>query len=124
MKFRTIAGQVTASAETDAEYRSARAIGNVRIGDRHLFYRAGVRAYILDHADIRRSYRRVMRVPMKMCCGAGSMDVEYLVVEGDRGELAQVLLPDTRAAQALMAELKARLPHVEFAPRPKPEVAL
>lgn len=116
MKFHTVAGGVLNDPALTAEYRGARAIGVVRVGGAHLFFREGMRLYAVPHGDIRRCYRRVMRVPMKMCCGSGSLDVESLVIEGDSGELAQIQLPGTRAAVALMDLLKETLPHAQFTP--------
>ena len=116
MKFSTVAGGRIDDPALEAEYRDARAIGVVRVGGAHLFFRAGLRRYAVPHGEIRRCYRRVLRVPMKMCCGTGSLDVESLVIEGDSGELAQIQLPGTRAAVALMELLKKTLPGAEFVP--------
>ena len=121
MKFLAASGKPLADPALAAEYKAARAFGNVRVGDSHLFIRSGMRNYALEHSGIRRCYRRVMRVPMKMCCGSGSLDVEHLVVEGDSGELAQVQPPGTRAAVALMELLKERMPEVEYALPPRPD---
>lgn len=114
LKFRTMTGELLDAPGLAAEYGAARAIGVVRAGEKHLFFRAGLKTYALELSEIRRCYRRVMRVPMKMCCGQGSLDVEHLVVEGDKGELAQIQLPGTRAAVALMDVLKEKLPGVDF----------
>lgn len=116
VKFYDIGGRATADAALEAEYRAARAIGSVRVGKAHLFYRVGLRVCAAGWGEVRRCYRRVKRVPMKMCCGSGNMDVEYLVVEGDAGELAQVQLPDTRAAKALMEAIQSTAPGVALVP--------
>ena len=111
MKLYTVSGQVIPD---EGEYRAARAVGNVRVGAEYLFFRAGLRVYAIAWGEIKRCYRRVMRVPMKMCCGSGSLDVESLVVEGEAGELASIQLPGTRAARGLMEALKAVAPGVDF----------
>ena len=123
MKFRNSAAQVVSSPALDAEYSAARAIGSVRVGTEHLFFRAGMRYFALEQSEIRRCYRRVMRLPMKMCCGSGNLDVEYLVVEGEKGELAQLQLPGTRAARALMEVLKESLPGVPLTTPTRPAEA-
>ena len=116
MKYYSVTGEVLSDAALGGKYRAARAFGVVRVGEAHLFFRAGVRTYAMPYGEIRRCYRRVMRVPLRMCCGKGNLDVENLVVEGDAGEVAQIQLPGTRAAQALMESLKQRIPEAEFVP--------
>ena len=116
MKYYTVTGEVLSDAALGGEYRAARAFGVVRVGEAHLFFRAGMRTYAMPYGEIRRCYRRVMRVPLRMCCGKGNLDVENLVVDGDAGEVAQIQLPGTRAAQALMESLKQRMPEAEFVP--------
>ena len=100
------------------EYRQARAIGVVRAGAAHLFFRARTKVYAVPFTEIRHCYRRVMLVPAGLCCGKGELQVEHLVIEGDSGELAQVQLPGTRAAKTLLEELKARMPDCQFGKEP------
>lgn len=123
MKFYSATGKALPETGLAGEYKQARAIGVVRVGASHLFFRAGLRTYALPFEEIRRCYRRVMRVPLRMCCGKGNLDVEHLVVEGDGGELAQIQLPGTRAAQALMELLKSKLPGADFNPPVKAKEA-
>ena len=102
LKFYSATGQGSSDPALAAEYRAARAVGSVRVGDAHLFFRAGLRLYALPWNEVKRCYRRVMRVPLKMCCGSGNLDVESLVVEGASGELANIRLPGSRAARAVV----------------------
>ena len=99
----------------DGEYRDAREIGKVRMGELHLFFKAGLKTYFIAYHDVRRLFRRVEAVPFRMCCGRGTLEVENLVVcgEGDR-ELAQIQLPGKKAAQILMKELEERVPEAQF----------
>lgn len=123
MRLYTAEGQAVRDDAVSAEYRQSRAVGNVRAGAKHLFFRAGLRLYAVAWPEIARCYRRVMRVPMKMCCGSGSLDVEYLVVEGASGELASIQLPGSRAARALMELIRETAPTVDCTPPPKPDEA-
>ena len=115
MKLYTASGQVLPDADAAREYREARAVGGVRVGRAHLFFRAGLRTYAVPWPEISRCYRRVMRVPMKMCCGSGNLDVESLVVEGASGEQASIQLPGTRAARALIDMIRETAPGVDTA---------
>ena len=121
MKFYSVSTreQIEDEAEMLAEeYRQARAIGAVRAGAAHLFFRARTKVYAVPFTEIRRCYRRVMLVPAGLCCGKGELQVEHLVIEGDSGELAQVQLPGTRAAKGLLEELKVRMPDCQFGKEP------
>ena len=110
MKFYPLAGESAPGTELKEEYESARAIGGVRVGVQRLYLRQGRKVGHISYGDIRRCYRRVLIVPMRMCCGKGDMELENLVVEGEAGELATVRLPGGRAAKALMRELEKKLP--------------
>lgn len=98
------------------EYKSARQVGVVRIGESCLYIKRGWKVYYIPYADIRRCFRRVMLVPAKLCCGKGEIPVENLVICTSEGEAAQVQLPGTKAAKALMEALKEKLPEAEFTP--------
>lgn len=101
-----------------ADYKSAREIGVVRLGEEHLYFRRARKVYYIPYSEIRRAFRRVMLVPAKMCCGKGELHVESLVVCSEEKELAQIQLPGTRAARGLMEELKKRIPDADFTAKP------
>ena len=114
MKFYDPKTRERCTETVEEEYRSAREIGAVRIGDEHLFFRVGFRHYCIYYGKIRRCFRRVNSVPAKMCCGRGELQIESLVIADDEGELAQVTLPGSRAARELMEELKKKMPQTDF----------
>ena len=118
MKFIPLASEAEDRDALASEYRSAREIGRVRMGELRLFLRAGMRTYYIPYRDVRRCFRRVQLIPAKMCCGRGDLEVENLVVCGGAGELIQVQLPGTKAAKILMEELKTRIPEAEFGKPP------
>ena len=109
--------------QLDSEYKTAREIGKVKLGELRLFFRAGLKTYYIPYHSIHRMFRRVLAVPAKLCCGKGDFEIEHLVVCGaDDRELAQIQLPGKKAAQILMEELKQRVPEAEFG-RPAQEIA-
>ena len=114
MRFYPLTTPAENAAALESEYKAAREIGRVRLGELHLYCRARMKHYYIPYRDVRRCFRRVELIPAKMCCGKGDFEVENLVVCGDSGELIQVQLPGTKAAKILMEELQKRIPEAEF----------
>ena len=115
MKFYPLASEAEDTSGLASEYRAAREIGRVRLGELRLFLRAGLKTYYIPYRDVRRCFRRVQLVAARMCCGRGNLEIENLVICGDGDvELMQVQLPGSRAAKLLMEELEARIPEAEF----------
>ena len=110
MRFYALTSTAPPEADLRAEYRSARAIGAIRLGESRLFFRAGRNCRYLPYTDISRYYRRVMMIPARLCCGSGSLNVDYLVLEHNGTELVQVQLPGARAAQGILAALHILAP--------------
>ena len=102
MKFEPLTSLVTETSLLPGDYKQAREIGKLRLGQRNLYFRTGLKAYYIPYSDIQRYFRRVMQVPAKMCCGKGNFEIESLVICGERGELAQIQLPGAKAARAVM----------------------
>ena len=145
MHFLPVRGTLPDDAVLTDAYKAGHAVGVLRMGNDHLFFRAGLKYYAIPYTDITRCFRRVMQVPARMCCGKGNFQIENLVVCGaadaapdsstdaadgrnaDRTaevELAQIQLPGVKAARLLMEELKEKIPHAAFsAPAPEPEKA-
>lgn len=126
MKFYALSNTTVDDVVLQNEYKAARQIGAIRLGETCLQFKAKLKNYYIPYADIKKCFRRVMGVNLKMCCGKGEMQVENLVVCDEERELAVIQLPGTRAAQELMKDLKERMPDCDFtAPkRDKPAVAV
>ena len=115
MKFYPMTASEAEESELNKEYKTAREIGKVKMGELRLFVKSGLKTYYIPYHDVRRLFRRVMAVPAKLCCGKGDFEIENLVICGaDDKELAQIQLPGKKAAQILMEELKQRVPEAEF----------
>lgn len=92
------------------EYKAGREIGKIHLGETHFFFRSMGKVFYIPYTEIRRYFRRVMMVPAKLCCGKGEFQMEHLVICGDAGELAQIELPGTQAAKALMESMEKLAP--------------
>lgn len=115
MRFYPLVEAGRQEGSLDGEYRDAREIGKVKMGELHLFFKSGLKTWFIAYHDVHRLFRRVEAVPAKMCCGKGNFEIENLVIcgEGDK-ELAQIQLPGKKAAQILMKELEQRVPEAQF----------
>lgn len=114
MKFHPLTTVVNDTASLESEYKAAREIGAIRLGELRLYFRNKRKIYYIPYKDVRRCFRRVLLIPARMCCGKGDFELENLVICGEEGELAQIQLPGSRAAVALMEELERLIPEAEF----------
>ena len=120
MKMHSLTTTLTDADSLDREFKAGREIGIIKLGERCLFFRKYLKIYYIPYQDITRAFRRVMEVPMKMCCGKGEFQMEYLVICAGEQEIAQIQLPGTKAARLVMDELKSKLPDAQFS-SPKSE---
>lgn len=114
MKFNPITQTNVDNQILETEYRQARQIGNVRLGETCLMFKSKLKNYYIPYSEIKRCFRRIMGVNIKMCCGKGELQVENLVISDGENELAVIQLPGKRAAVELMKDLKKRMPDADF----------
>ena len=119
MKFYPIGTVQDTGTALEEEYKSAHAVGAVRVGTSCLFMRSGFRNYYIPFHEVRRAFRRVERVPARMCCGKGEFEIENLIVCNDSGEVLKAQLPGQKAARLLMEELREKIPGAVFGCPPK-----
>ena len=114
MKFYSLIHHTTDDASLEADYKNAREIGIIRLGENSLFFRRRMKKYYIAYSDIERAFRRVMSVPAKLCCGKGEFIIENLVIYAEGKEVAQIQLPGTKAAKILIEEMKKKAPGIQF----------
>jgi hypothetical protein len=115
MNFISLEDGLTVTDSIKTEYKTAREIGKVRIGEQNLYFRVGRKVFFIPFADIRRCFRRVMEVPVKMCCVGGDLEIQNIVICGrEDTELIQAQLPGEKAAKILVDEIKKKAPHALF----------
>lgn len=122
MRFTPITAAEVDGHLLESEYKTARQLGKLRLGELHLYFKSGLKIYYIPYRDVHRCFRRVMSVPARLCCGRGDLEIENLVIcgENDR-ELAQIQLPGAKAARILMQELEEKMPFAAFGRPPRPE---
>lgn len=121
MRFKALTEVTTDEKQLKEEYRTAREIGIVRIGDANLFFRKLRTAYYIPYPEIKRCFRRVMLVSASLCCGKGDLPVEHVVLFDGKGEVAQIQMPGEKAAKAVIEALKEKAPQADFTKPAKKE---
>ena len=76
MKFISLNEKTVDDAVLEKEYKGARQIGAIRLGETCFIFKSKMKNYYIPYADIKQCFRRVMGVNLKMCCGKGEMQVE------------------------------------------------
>lgn len=120
MGFCPLKTETTEPAALAAEYRRAEKADVLRLGERHLFFRRGMRVYYIPYGDIQRCFRRVLLVPVKAPRRSVELKVENLVICDAEKELAMVQLRAPREAAPLLERLKKLAPHAAFT-KPDPQ---
>ena len=113
MKFCPLKTEEADVSALAAEYRGAKKLDVLRLGEGHVFFRKKMSVYYLSYGELDRFFRRVLMVPMHVSCCAGEMPVEHIVLCSGGKELAVLLLADPRMAPPVMEALKERAPHAE-----------
>ena len=103
-------------AQVDGELAQSREFSKVKVGQKHLFWRNGLRRYAIGLDKVQRIYRRVEPVFGKLCCGGKSFIIEWLVlVLHDGSELVLHIGDDAvKHAEALMVYLKEAHPNIQY----------
>lgn len=115
MKFiPVIENQIMSDEELKQELNDSVILGKVRFGKSCILYKKMFQTLYIKYESIHRAFRRIKAVPLKMCCGRGELQLEYLVLCDKKGELAEFDLPDKKAAEAAIAELTARNPEIKI----------
>ena len=96
------------------EFDSAAQFGNLRLGERRMFWKSGLRRYAVELAAVRRVWRQEENVYGKLCCGGRSYVIHRLVLKLEDGkELTLHIGDDAKAAaEALLQTIAERFPHI------------
>ena len=101
-------------ADPGQEFGAAAQFGNLRLGEKRLFWKSGLRRYAVELDTVRRVWRQEENVYGKLCCGGRSYVIHRLVMklEDDR-ELTLHIGDDAKpAAEALLQAIAERFPYI------------
>ena len=116
MKFLPIRPEyaIDAQDKVQNEYKSARDLTQVRVGDTMLFIRSRMKVYYMPLSVISKAFRRVNLVDVKMACCGSSLPMDSVVVCAGDDEVAEFHTGTERISNALLEELSARCPGIEI----------
>ena len=102
------------AAELKAEYAAAEDFTPARLGQKHLFFRTGLRMGYLPLSAITRVFRRVEFIGARVGCCENGIPMESVVLcgEGER-ELVQIRLQSERMSTALLDALAQACPSAQ-----------
>lgn len=100
----------------DTQFANASEYGKVRLAETYLFWKSGLRWYVISLEGIQRIFRRIEPVYGKLCCGGKSFIIEWLVlILPDDSELVLHIGDDVpKKAEALLEHLKNTHPQIPY----------
>ena len=100
----------------DAQFSAAVDYGWVKPGQTAVFWKTGLRWYVISLSEVERIFRRVVPVYGKLCCGGRSFIMEYLVIIRKDGSELELYIGDDmeKKAAALLDFLKQSHPELAF----------
>lgn len=103
-------------AALDAQFASAAPYARAKLGQTHIFWKAGFRWYCIPIHNAQRIFRRLLPVRTSLCCGGANFMMEWLVlVLADGTELEIYLGEDVQAkAEALLDSLRVSHPQLHY----------
>ena len=109
--MRWIHGASPASPEElKADYKAARNLGGIRLGNEWLFFPKFSGTSYLPYPDISRFWIRQEEVNAKLCCGRANFDQFYLMVIDRQGQLHRGQITDEPNAMEALAQIPQRNP--------------
>lgn len=102
--------------EADSEFDEASVFGKVKMGQRYIFWKRGLRWSFVEIAKVQRAYRRIEAVKSKMCCGNVNFDIQKLVLLLKDGACLELLIGEgtPKEAEALYRKLSSENPQIQY----------
>jgi hypothetical protein len=97
------------------DYADSQVIGKVRIGQKALYYKDGLKRYCVPFGYIDRAFTRINECNARTCCCSNSFDYFRLILVHDGKEFANIIF-DQDESPVDQAEqlLKERRPEIEI----------
>lgn len=100
----------------DAEFSAASAYSKVKVGKTAIFWKSGLRWYVMKLDNVQQIFRRVETVYGKLCCGGHTFVIEWLVLILNDGTEVVLHIGDDvkKKAEALLQALKDTQPQIAY----------
>lgn len=105
-----------AAPALDAEFSAAPAYGKVRPGKTVIFWKSGLRWYVIPLTQVQRIFRRVERMHIRACGGGRPFVSEWLVLVLQNKEelLIHITDNDEKKAEILLQTLRDLYPEMQY----------
>lgn len=105
-----------ANPVADRELEQAVRFGNVKLGRQFIFWKSGLRQYMIPIEEVQRAYRRVEEVASKICCGNVNFDTEKLVLILKNDAVLEIRIGDgtRKEAEELYQSLQREHPELQY----------
>lgn len=100
----------------DAQFVSAAPYARAKLGQTHIFWKAGFRWYCIPIAQVQRIFRRLLPVRTSLCCGGANFMVEWLVLVLQDGTELEIYMGDDvqTKAEAMLQSMKGAHPQIQY----------
>ena len=102
--------------ELDQDFKQGISKGQVKLGESAIFWKKGLRWYVVKTDQVDRAYRRVEEVNSRVCCGSVCFHVqklELLLKDGAKLSL-QISEGDAKAAETLYKLMREKHPQLQY----------
>ena len=100
----------------DQEFAAGQQYGKVKLADRYVFWKQGLRWKCAALAEVKQAFRRVEAVNTKMCCGSVNFDIQKLVLILKDGTELEILIGEgtLREAEKLFELMQEKNTGIQF----------
>ena len=105
-KFSSVNGPVEAP-EISADYENAKRFDRLRVGEKGVYFRDGLRVRYIPYDYIDRAFIRVQETRGRMCCGQANWYYYRVVFVHDGKEFADCLSEKEKETDDALAEIAA-----------------
>ena len=105
-KFTGIGGTVE-SAELSADYEAAQVFDKLRVGEKGVYYRDGLRVRYIPYDYMSRAFIRVQETRSRMCCGQANFNYFRIVFVHDGKEFADYMSEKEKETDDALAAIAA-----------------
>ncbi len=96
------------------EFKNAKKIARVKIGENILFFSQGMKKFYIAYKDIYRVFRRIKAVTTRFFKSKGEIQLEYLVLCSKKSELCEIDLPDADHSNQIIEIIQNKNPNVKI----------